>query len=110
MPDAVKNLLPRLRDPNFTKVLLVALPEATPVHEAVRLQSDLRRAGIEPFAWVVNQSFLLSGSQDPVLLARAEREKVYLSEVRDLRATRVAVVSWRSQEPIGPNLLTQFVK
>jgi hypothetical protein len=45
-----------------------------------------------------------------VLLARAEREKVYLSEVRDLRATRVAVVSWRSQEPIGPNLLTQFVK
>jgi arsenite/tail-anchored protein-transporting ATPase len=110
MPDAVKNLLPRLRDPDFTKVLLVALPEATPVHEAVRLQSDLRRAGIEPFAWVVNQSFLLSGSHDPVLLARAEREKIYLSEVRDLRATRVAVVPWRSQEPVGPDLLAQFVK
>jgi arsenite-transporting ATPase len=56
-PEAVRQLLPRLRDPQFTKVILVTLPEATPVHEAAQLQADLRRAGIEPFAWVVNQSF-----------------------------------------------------
>jgi arsenite-transporting ATPase len=57
VPDAVRQLLPRLRDPEFTRVLLVALPEATPVHEAARLQDDLQRAGIKPYAWIVNQSF-----------------------------------------------------
>ena len=55
MPDAVEHLLPRLRDPDFTRVLIVTLPEATPVHEAAKLQADLKRAGIAPFAWVVNQ-------------------------------------------------------
>ncbi len=46
MPEAVQNLLPRLRDPEFTRVLIVTLPEATPVHEAAQLQRDLRRAEI----------------------------------------------------------------
>jgi arsenite-transporting ATPase len=49
IPDSVKRLLPQLRDPDFTKILIVTLPEATPVHEAERLQNDLRRAGINPF-------------------------------------------------------------
>jgi anion-transporting ArsA/GET3 family ATPase len=57
IPEAVRGLLPRLRDGRFTRVVLVTLPEATPVHEAARLQQDLVRAGIQPFAWVVNQSF-----------------------------------------------------
>jgi hypothetical protein len=52
IPDSVQQLLPRLRDPEFTRVLLVTLPEATPVHEAAQLQEDLVRAGIRPFAWV----------------------------------------------------------
>ena len=65
-PEAVRQLLPRLRDPRFTKVLLVTLPEATPVHEAARLQADLRRADIEPFAWIVNQSFATDAVRDPV--------------------------------------------
>ena len=56
-PETVRNLLPRLRKPAFCRVLLVTLPEATPVHEAARLQEDLSRAGIFPFAWVVNQVF-----------------------------------------------------
>ena len=60
MPESVGELLPRLRDPRFTKVLVVTLPEPMPIHEAARLQEDLRRAGIEPFAWVVNQSFAAS--------------------------------------------------
>ena len=40
IPDAVRELLPRLRDPQATRVILVTLPEATPVHEAARLQDD----------------------------------------------------------------------
>jgi arsenite-transporting ATPase len=110
VPDAVRQLLPRLRDAAFTKVLLVALPEATPVHEAARLQEDLRRAGIEPYGWVINQSFWLAGSADPVLEARAAREIIYIREVSDKLATRFAVVPWRAQEPIGPAALRDLVK
>ena len=63
IPDSVRRLLPQLRDPEFTKILIVALPEATPVHEATRLQNDLLRAGITPFGWVVNQSFAATEHQ-----------------------------------------------
>jgi anion-transporting ArsA/GET3 family ATPase len=56
VPDAVAQLLPRLRDPDYTRVLIVTLPEATPVHKAARLSEDLQRAGIAPYAWIVNQS------------------------------------------------------
>jgi arsenite-transporting ATPase len=108
--EAVKQLLPRLRDKDFTKILLVALPEATPVHEAARLQEDLRRAGIEPYGWVMNQSFLLAGSSDPVLSARAEREKIYMDEVREHYAKRVAVVAWLAHEPVGATALLELAK
>lgn len=107
-PEAVRNLLPRLRDPKFTRVILVALPEATPVHEAARLQEDLRRAGIEPFAWVVNQSFLLTGSNDPVLRERGFREAAYIEEVRTLHTKRMAVVAWMAEEPVGEVALRKF--
>ena len=92
-PDAVGRLLPRLRDPHFTRVLIVALPDATPVHEAMRLDADLRRADIQPFAWVVNQSFAACATFDPVLSARAAHELPFIAEVR--RATsRCVVLPW----------------
>jgi arsenite-transporting ATPase len=81
VPDAVRTLLPRLWDPEFTKVILVTVPEATPVHEAAQLQDDLRRAGIEPFAWVVNQSFAGDEVRDPILCERGSRELPFLAEV-----------------------------
>lgn len=108
MPQSVRDLLPTLRDPDTTKVLLIALPEATPVHEAARLQSDLRRAGIEPFAWVINQSFLLTATHDPALLARAHREQTYIDEVKTAHATRLAILPWLADEPVGPEALRQF--
>ena len=63
IPESVRELLPRLRDPTFTRILLVTLPEATPVHEAAKLQEDLRRAGIRTFAWIINQSLRPLGSR-----------------------------------------------
>jgi arsenite-transporting ATPase len=110
VPDAVRHLLPRLRDPNFTKILLVTLPEATPVHEAAELQGDLRRAGIEPFAWVINQSFAGGEVQDPVLRERGAREAPYLSEVREHLATRLAWVPWYADAPVGPDGLRHFAR
>ncbi len=108
LPEAVRELLPRLRDPAFTRVLMVALPEATPVHEAAALQEDLRRAGLEPFAWLVNQSLQLAGPRDPLLRARAQRETPYLREVASSRARRLVVVPWLPEEPVGPAALARF--
>ena len=110
VPESVRQLLPRLRDPEFTKVLIVTLPEATPVHEAAQLQADLRRAGIEPFAWVVNQSFAAVPSRDPVLRERGMRELPYLQEVSAELATRVARVPWSAEPPIGQTELRRFVR
>lgn len=94
-------LLPRLRDPEFTRILLVTLPEATPVHEAARLQSDLARAEIRPFGWVINQSLTPVATADPVLRSRQANEHGYIAEVCDKLAKRVALVPWMSEPPTG---------
>jgi len=79
--EAVRRLLPRLRDPDFTQVLLVTLPEATPIHEAMQLERDLARADIRPFAWVVNQSLTPLAVTDPTLRARRALEGIHLDEL-----------------------------
>jgi len=107
-PEAVMRLLERLRNPAFTRILLVTLPEATPVHEAAALQEDLRRAHIEPFAWVINQSLLHSGSCDPLLQCREESEHPYLREVVEEQSTRTAWLPWQPEEPIGPDALARL--
>ncbi len=108
LPEEVRDLLPRLRDPEFTRVIVVTLPEATPVHEAAALQTDLRRAGIEPFAWVINQSFRQSGSADPVLQERARQEWPFIREVIDQLSRRRAIVPWVPEEPVGAERLQQL--
>jgi arsenite-transporting ATPase len=104
-PEEVLHLLERLRDPAFTHILLVTLPEATPVHEAAALQDDLRRAHIEPHAWVINQSLLHSGSCDPLLQRREHAEHRYIQEVVEKQATRTAWLPWQAEEPVGPEAL-----
>lgn len=101
MPESVEKLLPRLRDPDFTRVLVVTLPEATPVHEAARLQEDLRRAEIEPFAWVINQSLLPLVVTDPALRQRQHHELPFIDEVQSTLATRLALVPWQPEPPTG---------
>jgi arsenite-transporting ATPase len=101
MPETVRELLPRLRDPGFTRILLVTLPEATPVHEAARLQSDLARAEIRPFAWVVNQALTPVETTDPVLTSRQVNERAYIDEVIEKHSERVALVPWLTTPPVG---------
>lgn len=108
LPEEVQELLPRLRDPDFTRALIVTLAEATPVHEAAALQTDLRRAQIEPFAWVINQSVARTDTRDPLLLARGSGEAPYIREVTDQFSKRTAIVSWAAEEPVGPDKLRQF--
>ena len=106
LPDEVKELLPRIRDPEFTKVLIVALPEATPTHEAEDLQRDLRRAGIEPFGWIINRSFAVSGTTDPVLCAKGLHETEYIREIAcDLSRDRTVISPWIGEELAGAESL-----
>jgi arsenite/tail-anchored protein-transporting ATPase len=102
--EAVQRLLPRLRDPQFTMVLLVTLPEATPIHEAMQLERDLARAAITPFAWVVNQSLTPLEVTDPVLRARRSHEAVHLRELA-AHGKRTALEPWQADvltaDPVG---------
>jgi len=104
MPESVEKLLPRLRDPGFTRVLIVTLPEATPVHEAAKLQDDLVRAGIQPFAWVINQSLTPLPISDPVLRSRQHQETAFIREVTDQHARLAILVPWQKPIPAAGEL------
>ena len=108
VPDAVARLLPRLRDPEHTRVLIVTLPEATPVHEAARLDDDLQRAGISAYAWIVNQSLAAAGATHPTLAARARDEHAYIAEAAEM-TERLALVAWQAQTPAGNRGLRALV-
>ena len=97
----VSTPLMRLQDPAWTRVILVTLPETTPVSEADALQVDLRRARIEPFGWVVNRSLATAGTSDPVLAARARAELAQIARVRAGLARRIAIVPWCATPPVG---------
>lgn len=110
MPEAVEQLLPRLRDKQFTRVLIVTLPEATPVHEAAQLQRDLRRAEIEPYAWVINNCLSPLSVTDPLLVERQKHEARYIQEVVREQATRTALIAWQLEPPVGPEALKRAIQ
>ena len=100
-PGRIVTPLMRLQDPNHTRVMLVTLPETTPVSEAAALQEDLRRAGIEPFGWVINKCLSASGTRDPLLRSRLVQERTQIARVQKGLAKRVFMIGWRSKPPIG---------
>jgi arsenite-transporting ATPase len=110
IPESVQKLLPRLRDLEFTRILIVTLPEATPVHEAARLQGDLLRADIRPFGWIINQSLSPLSVTDPVLLARKQHEGAYIGEVVHDLSPRTAIIPWLIQTPVGAERLLTAVR
>ena len=93
-PISVQRLLPRLRDNKQTEVVIVTLPEATPVFEAQRLRDDLSRAGINNKWWVVNQCLSMTDTSNPMLLARAEAEKQWLNKVREISNNNFVAIPW----------------
>ena len=92
---AVAHLLPRLRNPKETEVVVVTLPEATPVLEAERLQKDLQRAGINNTWWVVNACLSLTHTQNPFLQAKAQSELVWIEKVNQLSNKNTALIEWK---------------
>ena len=100
----------RLKDQSFTKVLLVTLPETTPVLEAAQLQNDLRRASIEPYAWIINNSLAVTNTTDPLLVERAAAELEQIREVEQNYAKRVVIVPWMTEEIVGPEKLQRLAQ
>ena len=91
----------QLQDPKQTKVLIVTLAETTPVLEAANLQADLRRAGIEPWAWVINNSLAACAPAAPLLRQRARNELREIEAVATQHAQRYALVPLMENEPVG---------
>lgn len=100
-PGRMVTPLMRLQDPAYTRVLLVTLPETTPVSEASALQDDLRRAGIAPYGWVVNKSMAITGTRDPLLRARIRGEKAQIERVKRDCTNRVYGLDFRPVAPMG---------
>ena len=75
-----------------------------------RLQSDLARAEIHPFAWVINQSFAGDGFRDPVLVERGARELEFIAEVRERLSDRIALIPWQAEAPVGPDRLLELAQ
>jgi len=105
IPEAVKNLLPRLRDEKETGVVIVTLPEATPVYEAMRLQEDLKRAGINNKWWVINSSLLMTDTQSPLLKTKSLNEIPWINKVDEIAQGNFAVIPWKGEEIKGEKLV-----
>ncbi len=102
--------LMQLQDPRQTKAIIVTLAETTPVLEAAGLQADLRRAGIEPWAWVINQSLAVAPTTSPLLQQRAANERARIDEVASTHGHRYAVVGLLPVEPVGAQRLAALAK
>ena len=112
-PDAsVRVVTPmmRLQDPEATQVMIVTLAETTPVLEASRLQDDLRRAGIEPWAWIINASLAAAETDHPLLQLRAQTEAPEIDKVRKSLAKRYALAAMQADDPVGVERLRALVR
>ncbi|MDR3564146.1 MAG: arsenical pump-driving ATPase [Negativicutes bacterium] len=105
IPESVIRLLPRLRNAAETEVVIVTLPEATPVHEAMRLADDLERAGIHSKWWVVNSSLYLTHTQSPLLKAKSQSEVEWINKVVNTSQGNTVLIKWHGKEIQGKELL-----
>ncbi|MBU9712849.1 arsenical pump-driving ATPase [Bacillus tamaricis] len=109
IPSSVKSLLPRLRNREETDVVIVTLPEATPVLEAIRLQDDLERANITPGWWIINQSLAATNTKHPILRKRAITEIKWIERLRGQAENQIALIPWIKEELVGGKALLSIV-
>ena len=101
----MKKLLPRLKS-DETEVIIVTLPEATPVYEAMRLEEDLSRAGIHTKWWVINSSLYAAGTTNQMLKAKASNEIEWINKVYENTDGNVALIAWKAEDVKDDTLLS----
>ena len=108
-PDRISTPYMALQDANFAKILLIALPETTPMREAEALQKDLKRAGIVPYGWVINQSLsVLKNIKDPLLKKRAVNEGAVIKNINENLSQRTYIVPYLPEEKLLPAILSYY--
>ncbi|OAA90266.1 Arsenical pump-driving ATPase [Clostridium ljungdahlii] len=105
IPESVKKLLPKLRNADETEVIIVTLAEATPVYEAVRLEKDLKRAGISSKWWIINSSLFAANTTNDILKVKANSEISWINKVSEISKGNFAVIEWKPEEVKGVILL-----
>lgn len=106
VPESVKKLLPRLRNANETAVIIVTLAETTPVFEAMRLEEDLKRAGIATKWWSINSSLYATKTTNQLLMAKASHEIGWINKVDELSHGNFSVIKWSAEDVKGNHLLS----
>lgn len=107
IPESAKKLLPRLRNKEETEVIIVTLAETTPVYEALRLEEDLKRAGIATKWWVINSSLYRTGTTNKLLSAKASNEIEWMNKIDEHTNGNFAVIEWKS-ETINEETMREF--
>lgn len=110
IPDSVKKLLPKLRNEDDTEVIIVTLPETTPVYEAMRLEEDLERAGINTKWWIINSSLYATKTTNEILKVKANNEIPWINKVNEISNGNFVVVEWSLDEVKGEKLLELIEK
>ena len=105
IPESVKKLLPKLKNEEEAEVIIVTLAETTPVYEALRLQSDLNRAGIHSKWWVINSSFYAANTTNAILKVKANNEVQWINKVNEISKGNFAVIEWMPEEVKGEKLI-----
>jgi arsenite-transporting ATPase len=108
-PDRITTPYMSLQDANFAKILLIALPETTPMREADALQKDLKRAGIVPYGWVINQCLsAVKNIKDPLLLKRASNEESIFKNIKENLTSRTYILPYIPEEKLLPAILSIY--
>ena len=105
--DKLKTPYMYLQDPDYSKLLIVTIPETTPITEAARLQDDLQRSDIEPYAWIANQSMAATKITDPLLKQRAAEEIPLLEKIEKEHAKKLYALPWVAEDPVLETLLSE---
>ncbi|MGB3366911.1 MAG: arsenical pump-driving ATPase [Acidaminobacteraceae bacterium] len=105
IPESVIKLLPKLRDKNHTEVIILTLPEATPVHEAKRLQEDLERAGLHNKWWLINNSLYQADTTNSILMAKGNQEATWINKIHEYASGNVGLIPYIGVTLKGDRLL-----
>jgi arsenite/tail-anchored protein-transporting ATPase len=105
--DKLKTPYMYLQDPEYSKLLIVTVPETTPITEAAKLQEDLRRSNIEPYAWIANQSMAATDISDPLLKQRAAEEIPLLEEIEKKHAKKLYAIPWIAEDQVLQSLISE---
>ncbi|WP_160673583.1 arsenical pump-driving ATPase [Clostridium sp. C8-1-8] len=109
VPNSVRKLLPRLRNKNDTEVIIVTLPEITPIYEATRLEEDLKRAGIFTKWWVINSSLLLTNTKNDLLRVKASSELQWINKTINYTNNNCVITPWIADD-IKQSILHELIK